>query len=333
MVQILRRTFIGGAAAAAGASLVGCREHAPSQLSAQIQRDSQMAQGATAIRRGYAQIPEGLMHYFEAGKGAPLLLLHPCPRSARSFRALLPLLATHCRAIALDIPGFGQSDPLSGEITMERLAAAVVRVLDVLGIDRAHVFGLHTGNKVGAAMAASHAGRVNRLILCGSIHSIIPDKTTRDAAIRAIVSKYFTQYPESPNGEQYLRRWFSDWADLCSIALPTSLYAKSPITPEDIADVQARVLDHVQALQSVVATYGANFAFDFGAAIERISSRTLILELVMPHEEKQYGRQLGAVCARIRSARGATLENRDGSVVERHPAEVARQIIEFLGEP
>lgn len=286
---------------------------------------------AAGIRRAYAQLAHGQIHYCEGGQGVPILLLHAVPRSARSFRRLLPRLASHFRAIAPDIPGFGYSDPLSGEVTMERLAGTMVSFFDELGIDRAHVFGLHTGNKIAAAMAADHPRRVERLVLCGQIHSIIPEKTTRDEAIRAIVAKYFTEYPVSPNGEQLLRHWLADWADLSGFALPRTLFAKSPITPEDIADAQVRVLDHLQALQGVAAAYRANFAFDFGAAIERIPARTLVLELVMPHEE-HYGRQLEAVRARIKDARGAAIENADGGVLEVLPEEIARRIVDFLSE-
>jgi pimeloyl-ACP methyl ester carboxylesterase len=49
--------------------------------------------------------------YREAGPAdAPvLLLLHGFPTSSHMFRQLLPLLATHFRVIAPDLPGFGQT--------------------------------------------------------------------------------------------------------------------------------------------------------------------------------------------------------------------------------
>ena len=126
------------------------------------------------MRRAYATLRSGAqVHYVEAGQGAPLLLLHSAPRSSRAYRFLLPLLAPHFRCIAPDLPGFGQSDPLPGAVTMEALGDAMVEFLGGLEIARAHVFGYHTGNKVAAAMAAAHAGNVERVILCGQIHSII----------------------------------------------------------------------------------------------------------------------------------------------------------------
>lgn len=283
------------------------------------------------MRRGYAALTTGQVHYAEAGEGAPLVLLHSAPRSSRAFRRLQPRLAPHFRAIAPDLPGFGESDPLEGGVTMEALADAMVGFLDALGIERAHVFGFHTGNKVAAAMAANHPARVDRVILCGQIHSIIPDAAARNDAIRHIVDKYFIEYPASPGGEQHLRRWLADWADVAALALPRTLCAKPALSADDIAWQRVRVLDHVQALDSVRATYAANFAFDFGAALRRIAAPTLVLELAMP-EEEHYGRQVEALCRLIRDARGATIRNAGSVAPESHPDELARHVIGFLTE-
>jgi len=283
------------------------------------------------MRRGYAALKAGQVHYAEAGMGAPLVLLHSAPRSSRAFRRLQPRLAPHFRTLAPDLPGFGESDPLDGEVTMEALAGAMIGFLDALGIGRAHVFGFHTGNKVAAAMAANHPTRVDRLILCGQIHSLIPEATARNDAIRHIVDKYFAEYPASPDGEQHLRRWLSDWTDVTALALPRTLYAKPALTADDIAWQRVRVLDHVQALDSVRATYAANFVFDFGAALRRIAVPTLVLELAMADEE-HYGRQLEALCRLIEDARGATIANSGSVAPESHPEELARHIIGFLTE-
>ena len=281
------------------------------------------------MKRGYATLKSGRqVHYAEAGEGAPLLLLHSAPRSSRAYRLLLPQLAGKFRAIAPDLPGFGQSDPLGREVTMETLAEAMAGFLDALGIPRAHVFGYHTGNKVAAAMAAGHAHKVDRLILCGQIHSIIPDAAKRNEAIRHIVAKYFARYPESPGGDEHLRRWLADWSDVTGFALPREIFSAT-LKSESIEALKVRVLDHVQALSAVEATYGANFSFDFAGALRRIAAKTLVLELVMPDEE-HYGRQLDAVCALINDAQGATIMNAGKVVLESHTEEVAGHIHGFL---
>jgi pimeloyl-ACP methyl ester carboxylesterase len=201
----------------------------------------------------------------------------------------------------------------------------MVEFLGALGIARAHVFGYHTGNKVAAAMAADHPKSVDRVILCGQIHSIIPDKAARNAAIHPIVEKYFTKYPDP------LRRWSAEWLDVCAFALPRSIYAKDKVMEEDIAELKIRVLDHVQALSAIEATYGANFEFDFGGAISRIAAKSLLLELVMPDEE-HYGRQLEAVVKLMKNGRGETIRNAGRVALESHAEELARHVKAFLSE-
>lgn len=275
------------------------------------------------MRRAYANLKSGQVHYVEVGAGAPLLLLHSAPRSSRAYLFLLPLLAPYFRCLAPDLPGFGQSDPLGGKVTMEVLAGAMTEFLGALGIAKAHVFGYHTGNKVAAAMAADHPKHVDRVILCGQIHSIIPDKQARNDAIRHIVDKYFTKYPD------LLRRWCADWSDITGFGMPRSLFSKKDITEEDIAELKIRVIDHVQGLSAIEATYGANFDFDFGGALKRIAAKTLLLELVMPDEE-HYGRQLDAVCALLKDGKGATIHNAGRVALESHTKELARHITSFL---
>lgn len=294
-------------------------------------REGLRRQALVTMKKAYASLKSGQVHYIEVGQGAPLLLLHSAPRSSRAYRLLLPHLAPHFHCIAPDLPGFGQSDPLDGKVTMEALGDAMLEFLGALGIAKAHVFGYHTGNKVAAAMASDYPQCIDRLILCGQIHSILPDMTRRNDAIRHIVAKYFTEFATSPNGEERLRRWSADWNDIIGFGMPRSLFAKAVVTDEDIADLKVRVLDHVQALSAIQATYGANFSFDFGAAIQRIAAKTLLLELVMPDEE-HYGRQLEALCKLIKNARGATIDNAGRVALESHTEELARHIIGFLAE-
>ncbi|MEV0384872.1 alpha/beta fold hydrolase [Nonomuraea sp. NPDC050643] len=117
------------------------------------------------ISFGYAPSPFGRLHYAEQGTGRPLLLLHQTPRSWDEFRELLPLLAPHRRAIAMDMLGFGASAKPPAPHTIELFAAGALALLDVLGIERADVMGHHTGGAVAIELAASAPERVGLLVL------------------------------------------------------------------------------------------------------------------------------------------------------------------------
>ena len=63
-----------------------------------------------SIKRAFLDTADGQILYRIGGAGAPLLLLHMTPRSSDEFRELAPILAQSRCAIALDLPGLGDSD-------------------------------------------------------------------------------------------------------------------------------------------------------------------------------------------------------------------------------
>jgi pimeloyl-ACP methyl ester carboxylesterase len=119
------------------------------------------------IRRAYADLPHGQVHYAECGDAGapPVLLLHQSPRSWAEYRAVLPLLGARYRAIAMDTAGFGASDPLPGAPSIEAWAAVALQLLDALGIARCHVVGHHTGGVIALELAARDGARVRSLVL------------------------------------------------------------------------------------------------------------------------------------------------------------------------
>jgi len=119
------------------------------------------------IRRAFADLSGGQVHYAACGDPAApvVLLLHQSPRSWREFHQVLPLLGKRWRAIAMDTAGFGDSDPLPGEASVEGWATVAHELLDALGIARAHVVGHHTGGVIALEMAAAYPAQVASLVL------------------------------------------------------------------------------------------------------------------------------------------------------------------------
>lgn len=119
----------------------------------------------SGLRLDYADSSFGQLHYAEAGSGETILLLHQAPRSWDEFRELIPLLAESFRVIAMDMPGFGNSAPISGPQTIETYAQGAWELLDVLGVESTTVLGHHTGAAVALEMAAARADRVTAAVL------------------------------------------------------------------------------------------------------------------------------------------------------------------------
>jgi pimeloyl-ACP methyl ester carboxylesterase len=90
------------------------------------------------------------------GAGAPLVLLHGIGSSRRAWDPVIPVLGERFDVIAVDLPGFGDSEPLPPgvEPRPSALAAAVAGLLDDLGITAPHV----AGNSLGGWVALELAG-------------------------------------------------------------------------------------------------------------------------------------------------------------------------------
>lgn len=117
-------------------------------------------------RRAAAQVGALRIAYWEAGTGAPLLLLHGIGSAGESFAPQLAALADRFRMIAWDAPGYGGSDDHPNAKPLPRDYAAVAAgLLGALGIARAHVIGHSLGGLMAGALARHHAGRVDRLVL------------------------------------------------------------------------------------------------------------------------------------------------------------------------
>jgi pimeloyl-ACP methyl ester carboxylesterase len=110
------------------------------------------------------------LHYIERGNGPPVVLIHGFLGHTFSFRHLIPELAKDHRAVAIDLKGFGYSGrPRKSNYSLAEQARLVVRLMDMLGIERASAVGHSLGGEVTMRMAANHPERVERLVLAASV--------------------------------------------------------------------------------------------------------------------------------------------------------------------
>jgi pimeloyl-ACP methyl ester carboxylesterase len=153
------------------------------------------------MKRLFCDTSMGQVHVVTAGAGAgtPLLLLHQTPRSIDEFAEVIPLLARSRRVIAVDMPGYGCSDPVPGQPSIADYARADLEVLDALGVDRVVVVGHHTGAVIAVELAALGPARIERVVLSGPVYM--------DAAGRAEIAQFFKQWHVAPDGSHLLDKW------------------------------------------------------------------------------------------------------------------------------
>jgi pimeloyl-ACP methyl ester carboxylesterase len=122
--------------------------------------------GADALR--FAQVPTrvGTISTMQAGTGPPVVLLHGLGATKASFLPTIGALADRHRVIAIDLPGFGDSDkPLGAAYDARFFARSVVSLLDALDLGRASLIGNSMGGRVALEAGLSHPERVDRLVL------------------------------------------------------------------------------------------------------------------------------------------------------------------------
>jgi pimeloyl-ACP methyl ester carboxylesterase len=106
----------------------------------------------------------GSISTMEAGSGAPVILIHGLGATKASFLPTIAALAPSYRTIAVDLPGFGDSDkPLLGSYDAGFFARSMVALLDALDLERAHVVGNSMGGRVAIELGLEFPDRVNRL--------------------------------------------------------------------------------------------------------------------------------------------------------------------------
>lgn len=108
--------------------------------------------------------------YTDAGAGEPVLLLHGIPTWSYLYHQVIPLLSPHCRVLAPDFLGHGNSDKRDRfDRSLMAQTAMILKFMDALGLERATIVGHDTGGGVALIMGIEHPDRVDRLVLCNVV--------------------------------------------------------------------------------------------------------------------------------------------------------------------
>ena len=127
-----------------------------------------MSGGTDMIEHRFVAYGERRVMVRRAGSGPPVVLLHESPRSSAAFVPMIEALAERFTVIAPDTPGYGGSDPL--DLLRPQIADyadALKEVVDALGLERAALFGRHTGAAIAIEFANCYPAQVSGVVLEG----------------------------------------------------------------------------------------------------------------------------------------------------------------------
>lgn len=109
------------------------------------------------------------VHYYEAGEGHPVVLLHgsgPGATGWSNFHHNIAALSRTNRVLALDMPGWGRSDTQTAEKGYDH-PSVLIEILDALGIETAALVGNSLGGTTAIEVALRTPERVSHLVTMG----------------------------------------------------------------------------------------------------------------------------------------------------------------------
>jgi alpha-beta hydrolase superfamily lysophospholipase len=102
---------------------------------------------ATAsLQARYETIEGRRVRYVRTGSGPAVVLVHGFGSSLYTWKDVIPLLAVGHDVVALDLPGFGESEQPT-DLSFDDLPGAVLGLMDRLGIERAALVGNSMGGR------------------------------------------------------------------------------------------------------------------------------------------------------------------------------------------
>jgi aminoacrylate hydrolase len=104
--------------------------------------------------------------YFERhGQGPTLMLVPGLGGTAAAWRLQVPAFAKHFDVVVHDHRGCGQSTPSKIKYSVDQMASDALKLMDALGIEKAHYLGHSTGGAMGQVLAIDHPDRIDGLVL------------------------------------------------------------------------------------------------------------------------------------------------------------------------
>lgn len=266
----------------------------------------------STVKRGFADTRLGQVHYRIAGAGAPLILLHQSTRSSTEFRFMIPILARTRRVVAMDIPGFGDSDRPAKPPSIPEFAGSVIDLMDALGIKKASLVGHHTGAYILGEVAAAYPDRVDKLVLEGCFSMDAEERKRQDGKMPQMQIK--------EDGSHLIPRFQS-----------------AVKSTGDVHEASIRVLDALKAGEAGVYGFWAVFKWEQEKRLSLVKCPTL---LVWGLEDLKVVDNMGWNATRDRPKVDALLPHAKVIVIpeaghfipEEIPERFAQMILDFLGD-
>jgi pimeloyl-ACP methyl ester carboxylesterase len=266
------------------------------------------------------------VHVAEAGDpDAPAsLFLHGWPESWQAFERMLYLLGDSAHALAIDLPGIGESPVPARTNDKRTLATYVHELIRQLGLESVTLAGHDIGAQIAYAYLRKYPGDLARAVL---MNIVIPgvDPWSEVVRNRHVWHFAFHAVPELPEllVSDHVREYFDYFYDILS--------ARRDGVPPSAREAYARAYSRPEALRTGFGWY-REFDRDEKDNSEDVRTVQTPVLYVRGHEEP------GEVARYVRGLRAVGLQNVSGRsipgsghfVPDEQPEELAKIVAEFM---
>ena len=139
------------------------------------------------------------------GNGPPLILLHGVGLNRTTWRAQVAVLSKRYTVVTYDHLGHGRSPHIQPETRLDDFVGQLVKVMDQLQIDKAHIVGFSFGGLVAQSFALKYPDRLNKLVLMSTVYNRTEEEL---AGVSGRLAKAREEGPHSIIPAA-IDRWFS----------------------------------------------------------------------------------------------------------------------------
>ncbi|SEJ81334.1 Pimeloyl-ACP methyl ester carboxylesterase [Sphingobium sp. AP50] len=132
--------------------------------------DNSVVQELKGFTHHYAQANGIRLHYVSGGSGPTVLFIHGWPYSWYEWKDVLPkVAAAGYRTIAIDMPGYGDSQWPDRGYDKRSIAEDIHQLLGQLGVKEFYLVGTDIGTMVSYSYAAAYPQTVKKLVISESL--------------------------------------------------------------------------------------------------------------------------------------------------------------------
>jgi abhydrolase domain-containing protein 6 len=227
-------------------------------------------------------------------------------------------LSSKYRVVALDMPGFGESDKhKAANYGFGSQAARLGAFLDEIGIDEAHLVGHSMGGAIVGIYAAAHPKRVLSIAFLNA------------AGVKSPVESEYLELVRKGENPLLLRS-YRDYVRLLPFVYAKPLWIPPRISRAIAARAIAATPFNKKVFDDIVAENKDLDEYALGAVLREIEARSLILwggaDRIMDPSS------IPIMQRRLRSSRTVIIKDCGHLPLIESPRETAELLLEFLGE-